>query len=368
MADSPVPDLEIKSHSGPYTVKFAPLFSGLEGGLKPNEHLIIDERVADLYSEKLSAVLKDDSVLVLAAVETSKSLEKISDYVTHLLQHGVRRDYVLIAVGGGIIQDITAFIAAILLRGISWRFYPTTLLAQADSCIGSKTSINVGPYKNQVGTYTPPSEILVSTDVLRTLSEVDIRSGIGEMIKSHTVSGWPDLRAIARDYERLFSNPEVMTHYIQRSLQIKKMKIEIDEFDRNERLVMNYGHTFGHAIESATDWAVPHGIAVTIGADMANYISWRMDLIDREAYEELHRLLARNYRGFEAISVREPEFFAAIGRDKKNVGQHISLILMRGPGQVFKHQCANDEVFRSRCREYFATELKSKGSEPCRTR
>src|SRR5437773_11122403 len=101
MADSPVPDLQIKSHSGPYTVKFAPLFSGLEGGLKPNEHLIIDERVADLYSEKLSAVLQDDSVLLFAAAETSYTLDKLSGDATPLLHHRARRAYVELAVGGG---------------------------------------------------------------------------------------------------------------------------------------------------------------------------------------------------------------------------------------------------------------------------
>ncbi len=352
MVDSPVDELVVHSHAGPYAVCFRPAFAGLEGGLAPHEHLIIDARVADLYSDLLAPALAGRSVLRLLAAETNKSLERFPEYVEHLLHKKIRRDHVLIAVGGGVIQDITAFLAAILLRGVKWRFYPTTLLAQADSCIGSKSSINVGRYKNQVGTFTPPSEIVISTAVLDSLEESDVRSGIGEMIKVHIISGWEETRALAADYSRIAKDPQVLTRYIHRSLEIKKLKVEADEFDRNERLVMNYGHTFGHAIESATDYAIPHGIAVTIGMDMANFISWRFGLISREVYEELHALLALNYRGFERAAISAEEFFEALAKDKKNIGGDLSLILMRGPGQVFPGRYPNDERFRGLCRDY----------------
>ena len=152
-------DLVIGSHRGPYTVRFGPAFQGLEAGLSEQEHLIIDARVAELYAIPLAAVLKGHSVLRIEANETNKSIERLPGFITFLLERGIRRDHCLIAVGGGVIQDIAAFVAATLLRGLPWRFYPTTLLAQADSCIGSKSSINVGPYKNQLGTFTPPTEI-----------------------------------------------------------------------------------------------------------------------------------------------------------------------------------------------------------------
>ena len=119
----------------------------------------------------------------------------------------------------------------------------------------------------------------------------------------------------------------------------------------------DYGHSFGHAIESATAYAVPHGIAVTIGADIANYASWRMGFTAKEVYDELHVLLARNYRGFESVAIPEQDFFSAIGKDKKNRDDKLSLILMNGPGDLFRHQCENDEKFRSICREYFATRV-----------
>jgi len=352
-----VPEMVIQSHRGPYTVRFGPAFSGLEAGLPPNSHLIIDDKVAELYSQELAAVLSAPSVLRIEATEANKSLEKIPGYVTHLLEKGSRRDHVLVAIGGGITQDITVFIAATILRGVAWRFYPTTLLAQADSCIGSKSSINVGGFKNQMGSFTPPSEVCISADLLDTLDEADIRSGIGEMLKVAVISSWEDTRAIFGDYSKLIHDRQLMEQYTYRSLEIKKEKIEVDEFDVRERQIMNYGHTFGHAIESATDFAIPHGIAVTIGMDAANFLSWQFGLTDRSTFDELHPVLTENYAGFEKTPIPEDRFFTALGNDKKNVGSDISLILLRGPGQLFKDRYPNDEKLRDACQDYFANVL-----------
>ncbi len=349
-------------------MRFGPAFLGLESGLTDREHLIIDATVARLYAVPLAPALGAGSVLRIEATEASKSLERFPAYVTHLLDRGIKRNHVLIAVGGGVLQDITAFLAATLLRGLPWRFYPTTLLAQADSCIGSKSSVNVGRYKNQLGTFTPPEEVVISTDVLETLSDIDIRSGIGEMIKVHIIAGWDDARAIAADYPRLAREASVMARYIRRSLELKRTIIERDEFDRGERLVMNYGHSFGHAIESATDYAIPHGIAVTIGMDLANYLSMRWGLIDHRVYEELQPLLARNAAGFEQTPIPEARFFAALAKDKKNLEEDVALILLRGPGQVFWGRYPNDERLRGACRDYFRVLAERPGVEACCSR
>src|SRR5437868_570568 len=133
--------LTIRSSQGPYEVKFEGLFSGLDRKLLDTEHLIIDERVASLYAGPLKAALQSRSVIRVEAIEESKSLEKIPDYVVRLTENGCKRGHTVIAVGGGIVQDIVSFLGTILFRGIDWKFYPTTCLAQADSCIGSKSSI-----------------------------------------------------------------------------------------------------------------------------------------------------------------------------------------------------------------------------------
>lgn len=346
--------LEITSHRGPYRVRFeARPFAGLEGGLNDAAHLIVDERVARLHADRLGAALKARSVLRVEANEAAKSLEALPVYARHLIEHGVRRDHELVAVGGGVVQDITAFLAATLLRGMRWRFYPTTLLAQADSCIGSKSSINVGPHKNQLGTFTPPDEIVIATSTLATLDDRDLRSGIGEMIKAHIIAGWEDTRAIARDYVSMMSDPSLLLRYVRRSLEIKRRFAEIDEFDRGPRLVMNYGHTFGHALESASEYRLPHGIAVTIGMDMANAHALRLGLIDAAVYDELHTLLDVNARGFEGVGVDAARFLAALGRDKKNVGKDLTLVLIEGgPGSLVVRRYPNDDGFREGCLRY----------------
>lgn len=349
-------DLTVRSHRGEYRVIFGRPFEGLEDGLKDGEHLLIDERVAKLYAGPLAKALAGRSVLRIKASEDAKSLERFPDYAVHLIEHGIKRGHTLVAVGGGVVQDITAFLAATLLRGVPWRFYPTTLLAQADSCIGSKSSVNVGPHKNQLGTFTPPEEIRLSVEVLKTLAEPDVRSGIGEMIKVHIIGGLDDARAIARDYPRLQTDPELLAGTLRRSLEIKKGLIELDEFDRKERLVMNYGHTFGHAIESATGYAVPHGIAVTIGLDMANLYSTRLRLLDAALCAELRPMLLANMRGFERTPVSLDLFFAALAKDKKNVTAATArFVLVRRPGYLFLESRPLDEDFRAFCRGYFDT-------------
>ena len=153
MSDS----MKIQTHVVPYDVCFDDdVFATLEQLADGSSHFIIDEKVAGLYREQLAKVLASDSVLMIEALESNKSLEALPAYVDHLTENGIRRDQKLVAIGGGIIQDITCFLAATILRGVDWHFYPTTLLAQADSCIGSKSSINCGPDKNILGTFTPP--------------------------------------------------------------------------------------------------------------------------------------------------------------------------------------------------------------------
>lgn len=357
MSEAASGKLTIRSHSGPYEVHFDedpfPALNAAAAGT----HFIIDEKVAGLYRQQLEGVLNSHSVLLIEALETNKSLDKLPAYVDHLVGRGIRRDQQLVAIGGGIIQDITCFLAATLLRGVGWRFYPTTLLAQADSCIGSKSSINNAAAKNILGTFTPPERVTVFSPFLDTLDETDRRSGVGEMIKVHVIDGPDSASAIAADYDRLFENSDVMAHYIRRSLEIKKGYIEDDEFDRGRRNIFNYGHSFGHAIEAATDFAVPHGIAVTIGMDMANYTGLRLGIGSDDFYRKMKPVLRKNYRGFETHPVPVDRFRAAISKDKKNTGSGaVTLILVDQDGRVFKNSYANDPAFEGICADFLENE------------
>jgi len=344
--------LTVQSHKGPYQVFFESPFRGLEEGLKENEFLIIDEKVAKLYQGPLRKALSSPRVLKIEAVESNKSLERMPDYVTYLCERGIKRGYTLVAVGGGIIEDIVSFLSAVLFRGLPWRFYPTTLLAQADSCIGSKSSINVGSYKNQVGTFTPPKSISIATEVLETLTQTDVCSGIGEILKVHLIAGRDDFQRLEGQYDRLTKDKSLLVAAIRRSLEIKKAIIEKDEFDQNERLILNYGHSFGHALESATEYGIPHGIGVTIGVDMANYVSCQLGLMDIADYNEIHPVLIKNYAGFEKTQIPMERFFSALSKDKKNVGKDVSLILSKGPGRMFRDRYPLDGHLKGLCEKY----------------
>lgn len=356
MADSPASELSVSSHKGPYAVEFLddpfPALAALaaDGG----SHFIVDERVAGLYAAELGPVLASPSVLRLEATEEAKSIENVPSLVRHLVGRGLRRGQRLVAVGGGVVQDAACFLAATMLRGVDWVFAPTTLLAMADSCIGSKSSINGGGAKNVLGTFTPPRRILLSLRFLKTLDERDVRSGVGEMLKVHAIDGPASFDRIAADYPRLFSDPKAMAAALRRSLEIKKPIVEADEFDTGPRLVMNYGHSFGHALESATGYAVPHGIAVTIGMDMANFVSGRLGLGDPAHYRRMRPVLAANWRGFEGVAAPAEAFLAALAKDKKNSAQGLGLILPDKDGAVRRFSVPADGRLREAVAEHLA--------------
>lgn len=345
--------LAIQSHRGVYHVNFLlGALSELQQTFPANGHWLVDSRVAELYADEFSPLRHHHSVLLIDATEDNKSLEQIPRYVEHLLRQNARRNEVLIAVGGGILQDITCFLAATFLRGMEWHFYPTTLLAQADSCIGSKSSINAARTKNILGTFTPPARVTIHPEFLRTLSDVDRRSGVGEMLKVHAIESPSAFDAIAADYPRLMSDESVMLHYIRASLEIKKRIIEIDEFDRGPRNVMNYGHSFGHAIEAATDFAIPHGIAVTIGMDLANYVSAHRGVSSLDTFHRMHPVLARNYSGFERTNIPLEAMLKALKRDKKNIDSSVVLILPQSDGAIRPSALPFDADLRDLCSVY----------------
>jgi 3-dehydroquinate synthase len=344
----------VKSHTGPYQVHFEQgALARLNALVADTIHVIIDARIADLYAQALSE-LRAASVTTVEADERAKTLEQMPLYVGNLLEKGFRRHHRLVAIGGGIIQDITCFLAATMMRGVDWVFFPTTLLAQADSCIGSKSSINVGSFKNVLGTFTPPRAVYIDVSLLTTLDERDARSGVGEILKVHAIEGPDAFQDVASAYERLFQDETVLARYIQRALQIKKRFIEDDEFDRGSRQVFNYGHTFGHAIEAATEFSIPHGIAVTMGMDLANFIAWRLGHSDRKTFDRMHPTLRRNYRGYEGLTVPLDRFFTALQHDKKNIGQgEITAILPDMSGCPVRIRRPADEPFYAACTSYF---------------
>ena len=345
----------IQSYKGNYQAHFQQVisFDQLKDDMLLTSHFIIDANVAKLYPHQLEKIVNSASVLLIQATEKNKSLEQFPRYVDHLVKNKIRRTHRLIAIGGGIIQDITCFLAATLLRGVDWWFYPTTLLAQADSCIGSKSSVNCGETKNIFGTFTPPKQIFIFSEFLNTLNTIEVQSGVGEMLKVHAIENPDSFDELSAVYDELFTDQKMMLHYLRRSLEIKKNIIEQDEFDQGVRNVMNYGHTFGHAIESATQYQIPHGVAVTIGMDMANYIAYHTNVTEKIHFDRMHPILKKNYHHFINHSISLKPFLQAISKDKKNTDRHeIATILLDKNAMVIKHPLENNVFFQEKCKQY----------------
>ena len=314
---------------------------------KEKTFILMDQNVFDIYRDKIESVIPEESIILIEAIEHNKTIDYCKSIIEILLTRNIRKNYSLIAVGGGIIQDITAFTASILFRGIKWLFFPTTLLAQADSCIGSKTSINMNTYKNLLGNFYPPSQIFININFLNDLPSSAIKSGIGEILHFYLQSDYDLAKRLIDNYDRLLSAPDRLKEYVLASLMIKKKVIEIDEFDRNERNLFNYGHTFGHAIEAISDYSVPHGQAVTMGMDIANYLSLKLGLLDELAFEGMHKLLSKNLPSFRIREEMIDVYLKALSKDKKNVDNNFVCILTRGPGSMEKVQIPLDINLRN---------------------
>jgi len=326
----------------------------LKGLADQHAFFILDATVWGIYAEKLKGIIPDRRLLIVEANENNKSLDKCQEIIETLIDRQVRRNEKLVAVGGGIIQDLTAFSASIIYRGIEWAFFPTTLLAQADSCIGSKTSINLGDKKNLVGNFYPPSDVFIDATFLNSLTVDDIKSGIGEILHYYLYAASPLFDELISDYEMIIRDRNLLIKYIRESLKIKKSVIENDEFDRGERNKFNYGHTFGHAIESVTDYAIKHGQAVTVGMDLANYVSMKMGFMRPEIFHDLHAKLSINFPEFDWNRVDLDRYFDLLSKDKKNVGSSVGCILAKNAGILLKQQLPLDDNFREMIRAYFS--------------
>lgn len=359
MEDIQMNNFSIKSIVHDYEVEFIEdTAAKLQEVLQDGDWVIIDNNIKRLYGESLNPVLDTCKHIDIDATEPQKSYQGVEPIIAQLIRDGFRKNHRLIAIGGGITQDVTAFISSIMYRGTSWFFFPTTLLAQCDSCIGSKTSINFGEYKNQVGGFYPPNKIFINPHFIDTLTEGEMKSGLGEMLHYFVVSGKEDFDFYKANFKAAFTDKQVLASLIERSLQIKKGYIERDEFDRGPRQVFNYGHSFGHAIEALTHFRVPHGVAVSYGMDMANFVSVKLGLIPEQVRDEVREIVVNFWPGFEINELDVNTFINALSKDKKNVGKKLGLILNKGYGQIFKNVMESDETFRSWMVEYFEKELK----------
>jgi 3-dehydroquinate synthase len=324
-------DITIHSIFGDYKVVFDEQLSSLSSFLEDSTVVfIIDEKVFKLYTQLFNTISPQRLILIKANERNKSYLSMVKIYEI-LTSFQAKRNLTLVGIGGGIIQDISGFIASTLYRGIKWIYCPTTLLAQSDSCIGAKTSLNFGKYKNLIGTFYPPERVLLSTKFLTTLSRKDFYSGMGEIVKLFLIDGENSLNyfksQLSRNEIDLRNNIDEL---LMRSLLIKKRYIEEDEFDKGIRNILNFGHCIGHAIESVTNYAIPHGQAVTLGMIWANIISESSQMLSNEKKEMIYNTFLKNNHTIseKLISFDSGSIISAMKKDKKRVGDDLAIILL----------------------------------------
>ncbi|MDX1812173.1 MAG: 3-dehydroquinate synthase [Gammaproteobacteria bacterium] len=302
--------------------------------------IVSNETVAPLYLDKVTALLTDFQVesVILPDGEKYKNLEVLNQIYDALLTHKFDRSVTLVALGGGVVGDMTGFAAASYQRGVKFIQVPTTLLSQVDSSVGGKTGVNHPLGKNMIGAFHQPQCVIIDTDTLNTLADKELSAGIAEIIKYGVLGDIEFYDWLEENMERLLKRePEALAFAIERSCQDKATIVAADEKEAGQRALLNLGHTFGHAIETSMgygEWL--HGEAVAAGTVMAADLSQRMGWISTEDVERITELTKR-----AKLPVKAPEhlntdaFLELMQRDKKALGGKIRLVLLKKIGDAF---------------------------------
>lgn len=339
--------LKIKSSNKDYIVNYTKqtLNELVRELYEDDDYIFIDRNVYNLSPFTFNFL--ENNITIFDAIEDNKNINSVLLLIDTLLSKNFTKKNKLLVIGGGITQEIGGFAAAIYKRGIPWILIPTTILSMTDSCIGSKVSINHGS-KNMLGLFVAPDKIYISDYFLNSLSKDDIISGVGESLKLSLIGGTKTFEYFKEQYkEKNYMN------VIKIASLVKKVIIEYDEFEKDERKVLNYGHTMGHAIESTTNYAIPHGIAVLIGM----YIKNKLFYEKKEEYKEINDLILEMVNpDFFKASFNYNEFIKHVLLDKKNKGNKICFILLDEIGKsifLYKEKEEVEENLKKILKELF---------------
>jgi len=301
--------------------------------------IVTNETVAPLYLDRLKRTLGDFRVeaVILPDGEEYKTMETLNQVYTALLEARFDRKATLVALGGGVIGDITGFAAASYQRGVDFIQVPTTLLSQVDSSVGGKTGVNHPLGKNMIGAFHQPRCVVIDTDTLDTLPDRELRAGIAEVIKYGLICDRPFFDWLEANMDRLLArDPEALAYAIHRSCQDKAQVVAEDERESGRRAILNLGHTFGHAIETGMGYGVwLHGEGVATGMVMAARMSRRLGWLDAEDLHRTEALIARAGLPVEPPPEITAERFAELmSVDKKVLDGQLRLVLLRGIGEA----------------------------------
>lgn len=341
--------IEIQSSLYNYEVIFEQNIGKCLAGFQGPLMYVIDRNLYELYNGVFQDIPKE-RIYLIDAMESQKNIGTVLKLIAFWQEKEVHKDCTVLCFGGGITQDITTFACNIYLRNLNWYFFPSTLLAMCDSCIGGKCGINSGEYKNQLGVFYPPRKIFIHTDFLNTLTRTDYLNGWGELLKFSLTENSAMFEAL--NAEESYIPCGKIEDYIYQGLMVKKSVIEQDEFEGGLRRVLNYGHTFGHALESYTGNAVPHGTAVIWGIDVVNYIAVTEGILAKADYLRIKQLIMEAFIR-EEIVIREPDkLFSIIRTDKKVKNGLIYLAVLNRISALSIHPMEINEDLKTRFFSY----------------
>ena len=301
----------------------------------PDCLVVTNETVEPLYLEALTASLTDKQVRAISLPdgEAYKTLETVEDILDTLVEGGANRDTTVIALGGGVVGDIAGFAAASYMRGVDFIQVPTTLLAQVDSSVGGKTGVNHAAGKNLIGAFHQPRAVLIDTVTLRTLPDRELRAGLAEVIKYGAIVDADFFAWLEANIDALLArDPQALAVAIRRSCELKAAIVAEDERESGRRAILNFGHTFGHAIERCQgygEWL--HGEAVAAGMVMAAQLS----AVDNALAERIGNLLERAGLPTRPPAIAGADLLAAMGMDKKVQQKRLRFVQLCRLGEAF---------------------------------
>ncbi len=323
--------------------------------------IVTDSNVEKLYAEEILGQIKEKCrkavVFSFPAGEANKTLDTVRGLYAFLIKEGFDRKDLLIALGGGVVGDLTGFAASTYLRGIDFIQIPTTLLAQADSSIGGKTGVDFDGYKNMVGAFYMPKLVYMNVSTLKTLEDRQFFSGFAEimkhgLIKDHIFYVW----LLENMYEICERDSAVLEEMVVRSSTIKKLVVEKDPTEQGDRALLNFGHTIGHAIEKAKNFELYHGECVALGCVAAAYISWKHELLTMDEYYEIRDMFVPFNLPISVDGISPEKVLELTKSDKKmNAGQ-IKFILLKKVGKAVIDMTVSDDDILNAIKEIYFSE------------
>lgn len=305
--------------------------------------IITDSKVEKLYGFSLVRFLKKNGIecemFSFPEGETSKNLKTIENLAAQMIEKGFDRKDAILSLGGGVVGDMAGFLASIFMRGIPYIQIPTTLLAMVDSSIGGKTGVDLASGKNLLGTFTQPKVVFIDPTYLKTLSPKQIRNGLAEVIKCSIIKDEKLFKFIEDNLSKiLLREPKTLIKIIEQTVKIKAKIVEKDEKENKERMLLNYGHTFGHAIEKASGFKLLHGYAISIGMVLANKLAVEKKLLDKKSAERIKNLFTKAELPITTMKIPT---LKDLSSDKKKFDKVINFILPTkiGKAVIYPEKC-----------------------------